>query len=94
MTLPHLLSASEFTSSLFRYNQIMKDFSFTLPSIQDDDHIADFIATRMEQAANLKEQGREEECKELLRSAYAVAQEADDEVSLGFLYLVLDPSDI
>jgi hypothetical protein len=70
----------------------MPDFTFTHPLTQAESHIADFIATRMEMAATAREEGREEDCHTLLQSALEVATEADDEVSLGFLYLVLDRS--
>jgi hypothetical protein len=64
-----------------------------LPTLQSDEQIADFIATRMERAADLREQGLNAECEVLLASAYEMAVEADDPDALGFLYAVFSPTE-
>lgn len=58
-----------------------------LPPSENTEVIKDFIATRVERAFKLSEEGNEEEAKSLLQSAYAMALEADDQESLGFLYI-------
>ena len=80
----------EFTTRPPRYNLNMDNIPM-LPTLQCDDHIADFIATRMERAADLKERGLDAECEVLLASAYEMAVEADDPAALGFLYAVFSP---
>lgn len=60
-----------------------------LPTLHSNKHIADFIATRVEAAATAHEEGRDLERDTLLSSALAMAKEADDQESLGFLYAVI-----